>query len=153
MTRKSPRFELSVDVDEDDLQRVAQQNRNSLMKAYKARCDGIAQDLLDLLDPSVVFRVPESLPFGGTEKGLSGVIKGIGEMFTIWDRLSVEFEQFVAGGDLVIGYFRMAGVTKGRHEKYDHPGCAVFRFRNGKIIEWRTLYWDTHRLLDICASS
>jgi ketosteroid isomerase-like protein len=148
-----PCLELKLSLNErSGLTEEAGHNRELVVKAYEARLTGDAQALLRLLDPKIEFHLPKSLPYGGAYSGPDGVIKGIERLFAFWGQLEIDFEDFLAAGDLVIGYFHVKGAAA-TGKTYANPGCVLFRFKDGKIVEWRTFEADTHLIRELCAVS
>jgi uncharacterized protein len=87
----------------------------------------------------------DSLPYGGVYKGIEAFKKGIGIMFDAWSDLEFHIEQFTAGGDLVIIYMQLRATGKTTGKTFSFPVAEVWRFRDGKVVEMRPIYWDTHR--------
>ena len=106
--------------------------------------------LMRLLHPEVIFYEAASLPFGCVEKGPDGCVKGVQGMFSAWSRLGATFTEFTAAGDLVIAYMRLTGTSRNTGKIYDRPNWEMFRFREGKIVEWRPIYWDVHEVRQVC---
>lgn len=129
---------------------TATRNRESLERAYHVMLSGDMSALFALLAPNVQFHEAPSLPYGGSLNGIEAAQTGVGGMFAAWSELHVEIEEFVAGGDIVIAYIQMRAVSRASGEVYEGPVAEVFRFENGKITEWRPIYWDTHRVRQVC---
>lgn len=135
----------------DDISDIARDNRRTLIRAYEAQLAGDLDSWWSIFDPDVEFHEAESLPYGCSLKGLAAAQRGMAGMFAAWTHVDVEFEQFTAAGDLVIAYLRMRATSRKSGKVYDAPTAELFRFRNGKVIEWRPIYWDTHLVRDVCA--
>jgi ketosteroid isomerase-like protein len=150
-TLNPPSFELSIRLSEDSgLTDTARQNRELLYTAYKNMAAGDGEAIARLLDPEVVFIEAEGLPYGVSASGIEGALQGVAGMFGAWSQLRAEFLEFLAGGDLVIAYLIMTGIARATGQTYSGPTAELFRFRNGKIIEWRPIYWDTHAVRKVC---
>jgi len=54
-----------------------------------------------------------------------------------------EIEEFLCAGDPMIAYMVFTGVSRASGQTYTGPCAELFRFANGKITEWRPIYWDT----------
>lgn len=130
----------------------AQRNRALLHKAYVDMIAGKESALFDLLDPEVRFREAASLPYGCDVRGIDAALQGVGAMMAAWSVMDVVFEEFVAAGDLVIAYMYVKATARNTGKPYEGPCAEVFRFRNGRIIEWHPIYWDTHAVREACAS-
>ena len=145
-----PLFELSVNLaDGSGLTKTARANRDALIKAYRARLDGDAQALLSLLHPQVRFYDSSQLPYGREYRGLNGVVEGIKQLFSFWEKTEIEMTEFLAGGDLVMAYLQFRATTRDTGQLFDSPGGALYRFVDGKIIEWRTFFWNVHLIHEI----
>jgi uncharacterized protein len=149
MSNPNP-FDLILNVKDDGFNENAKKNRQALFDAYRAMIDGKSNALFDLLDDNVAFHEAPSLPYGGTLYGRSGAQSGVAGMFGAWSYLRVEIEEFLAAGDLVIAYMHLTNTSRATGKIYVGPVAEVFRFQNGKITEWRPIYWDTHAAREAC---
>ena len=132
---------------------VAAKNRRAVEDAYRAILKGEPGALFALLADDVQFHEAPSLPYGGSQKGIDGARAGVEGMFSAWSHLRVEIEEIAAGGDIVIAYLWMRAISRSSGDVYEGPTAELFRFKAGKIIEWRPIYWDTHRVRQICGLS
>jgi uncharacterized protein len=128
----------------------AQRNREALLKAYQDYIAGNTNALFDILDPDVRFREAASLPYGCDVRGRDAAMQGVAGMMQAWSSMDVVFEEFVAAGDLVIAYMQAKAVARATGRRYEGPCAEVFRFRNGRVIEWHPIYWDTHAVRAAC---
>jgi hypothetical protein len=89
--------------------------------------------MLELLDPQVEWRAPESLPWGGTFRGH----EGFREFFAIVVDQIAEFrrerQQYLEAGDRVVVLLRSIGRPKGGTE-FDVPEVHVCTVRHGRIV-------------------
>jgi ketosteroid isomerase-like protein len=147
-----PYFDLNIELGPDSgITETASHNRALLVAAYEAMVSGNDPEaLIRLLDPKVIFYEAASLPFGCIEKGPDGCVKGVQGMFSAWSSLRVTFMEFTAAGDIVIAYMRLAGVSRHTGKTYDQPNWEMFRFCDGRIVEWRPIYWDVHEVRQVC---
>lgn len=144
-------FDLKLLVDsKSDIDITARRNRTALIRAYEAQLAGDLESWWAIFDKEVEFYEAESLPYGVSSKGLEAAKQGVAGMFSAWSHLKVVFEEFVAAGDLVICYIQMTATSRKTGEIYQGPVAETFRFRDGKVIEWRPIYWDTHRVRELC---
>jgi len=150
-TFSAPQLELVLKLTEDSgLTDTARANREILVKAYQAMLDGNESALAEILDPEVRFYEAKGLPYGVEAEGIDGALAGVAGMFSAWSHLYTEFQEFLAGGDMVIAYLWMRATARETGEIYEGPTAEMFRFKNGKVIEWRPIYWDTHRVREVC---
>jgi ketosteroid isomerase-like protein len=144
-------FNLSVNLSAGSgLTDEARTNRELLLTAYHAVAAGSQEALVALLDPEVRFFEADSLPYGVAAQGIEATIAGVGGMLAAWRDITVEIEEILAAGDLVIAYLRFIGTARHTGRVYDAVCAEVFRFRAGRIIEWRPIYWDTHAVREAC---
>ena len=150
-TLSPPEFSLTLSLGEHSgMTDTANANRALILDAYERMFAGESEALAGLLDPDVLFAEAESLPYGVTVRGIAGARQGVAKMFTAWRSLAVEIHEFTAAGDLVIAYLTMKGVGRETADVYEGMTAEVFRLNDGKIIEWRPIYWDTHRVRQVC---
>lgn len=131
---------------EDGRFALAERNRNAVYEAYRAVEQGDMTKLVALLSPDVEFHEAPSLPYAISTKGIEATLAGVGGMFDHWSDLTAEIEELVATGDLVICYLLMTATSRATGKVYSGMTAETFRFRDGKIIEWRPIYWDTHEV-------
>jgi uncharacterized protein len=143
----APAFGLTFKAREGALDETAIRNRKIIYDLY-AETNGAG--IFDLLADDVVFRQAPSLPYGAELHGIEAAKEGFANVIGAWASLQVEVEELVAAGDLVIAYMMLEGVGKATGKSYSGPTAEVFRMRDGKIIEWRPLYWDTHAVRLAC---
>lgn len=141
-------FTLSLSLPEGPDEGAA--NRKILHDAYIAIDAGDGGALFALLDEEVEFIEAPSLPYGTHGTGIPAAQAGVAEMFKSWQHMHVDITHFTASHDLVIAYMQMSATSRATGEVYSGPAAEIFRFRNGKIVEWRPIYWDTHLARKVC---
>jgi limonene-1,2-epoxide hydrolase len=52
----------------------------------------------------------------------------------------------LAAGDIVIVYQTVTFRPRENSNSLTLPVSELFRFRNGKVIEWRALYFDSNKV-------
>lgn len=149
MSEESP-FKLIQNYPDNPIDDGARANAQLLIDAYKAMENGDEGALLQLLTDDCTFIEASSLPYGGIRKGPQGAMEGVGGMFEAWEHLTVTIEQMLAGGDLVIAYMHLVGTARATGKIYEGPTAELFRFKDGKVVEWRPIYWDTHAVRVAC---
>ena len=144
-------FELKLTLNENSgLTDVAKRNRDTLIHAYTEQIAGNWDAWWGIFDKDVVFSEAASLPYGCTLKGLEQTKTGVAGMFDAWSHLKVTIEEFTAAGDLVIAYIQMTATSRKTGQVFDRPIAEVFRFHDGKVVEWHPIYWDTHEVRKLC---
>jgi ketosteroid isomerase-like protein len=102
--------------------------------------------------PDMVVIDPESLPYGGTYRGLQGMVEVTTGLFEYVKDWKCETEKIIgdpAGDDFVLVQ-RMTGKTKSGRP-VDMPILEQYTFRDGLLIMIRPYYWDTKAILDLFA--
>jgi ketosteroid isomerase-like protein len=105
--------------------------------------------ILEILSPDVVFRVAESLPYGGVFVGHDGfreMGRRFGETWRILDGGTHEYVD--AGGGLVIASQAptFQSVATGRSVSFEM--VEYIRARDGKVVELVPYYFDTVKLVE-----
>ena len=129
---------------------IPARNRRLLFDAYTSLLAGDHDALFNLCAPDLTYILPPSLPYGCVKTGVEGARAGVAGAFGAWSRVKCEIQEFVATGDLVIAFMQVALTGRATGEVYEGPTAETFRFRDGRIIEWRVIYWDTHRVRKVC---
>ncbi len=112
-------------------------NVNVVEAAYAAFARGDIGGLLDLVDESVVWISPRTLPQGGEYRGKLAVAKFFENVGAAWEPLTLEVEQLgEVGDDVVVGVARLDGTRRGGNAT-GYGSTHVFRIRNGKITSFR----------------
>jgi ketosteroid isomerase-like protein len=109
------------------------------------------QQILDVLDPDVVFHVTPAIPHGGEHIGHEGFLK-LREAFTrAWILVSGGNHEYIDVGDGA----RAIVLTNPSVFKSRRTGTVVsFRMvelitvRNGKIVDFIPFYWDTVQIAE-----
>lgn len=124
---------------------VAEKNRIAVLDALDAVVAGDVESFWSMFDPDVVFHEADCLPdYGGVHKGLEATRRVFGRLSDVFSRNQVVFEQVLAAGDIVIAYQTISFEVKANGNTGTLPVAELFRFRNGKVIEWRALYFDSN---------
>jgi ketosteroid isomerase-like protein len=119
------------------------QNRQAVVAALKSIQAGDVEPFWALFDPDVEFHEAQCLPYGGVHKGADTarrVHASIRDHFELFP----ELQQVLAGGDLVIAHIAVTMRAHKTGKSAAFPVNEIYRFRGGKIVEWRVLYFDTH---------
>jgi ketosteroid isomerase-like protein len=145
------KYFLKMEVDSNsDIGEAAARNRVAVIKAYEAQYTGDWDTWWNLFDPDVEFQEAASLPYGTSVKGIEAAKQGVAGLFATWKELDMTIHEFVAGGDIVIAYLRLKATSRKTGKVYEGDTAEFFRFRGGKVVEWKAIYWDTHRVREVC---
>jgi ketosteroid isomerase-like protein len=132
------------------------QRFESLMGELLANASTLEQDdessragfeqVLELLDPDVVFRPPPAMPYGGDHIGHDGFLKmceGVAKAWNFDGADGFEFEFLDAGEDRVVLLASFTPVSRETGRPVPIRMVEVITVRDGKIIELVPYYWDT----------
>jgi ketosteroid isomerase-like protein len=150
---KPPKSKLTLSIPNGGLSETARANRELLAQAYRDMAAADGEAIIRLLDPEVFFTEAPSLPYGFEARGIGEVRKAIAGIHAAWRELRAEILEYLAAGDVVIAYMVITGISEATGREYKGPLAELFRFRNGKVTEWRPLYWDTHEVRAVCGLS
>lgn len=104
--------------------------------AYAALNRGDVAGFVRSLDTNVE-RI-EELPSGGTYRGLAAVMKHVADARETWAEGGCEPQRFRVVGDRVIAYVDVRVRLKKESGWREGRTADVFRFRDGKIVEFCT---------------
>jgi ketosteroid isomerase-like protein len=113
---------------------------------YETLLRGDLDGILDLLDPQVEWRAPESLPWGGVFHGHEGFREFFGKLFGQPVDSRREIRQYLSAGDRVVVLLRLFGRRKGHEVEIELPEVHIWTVRNGKILGLEA-YFDTAMFL------
>jgi uncharacterized protein len=131
------------------LEGIAARNREAIMRAYESLAAGNVDAWWSVFDPDVVFHEAACLPYGGTHRGLDAAKKANAGIFEAYDWSKAVIEDIAASGNMTIAYldFSCRGKATGRTTSF--PIAELYRFCNGKVVEWRACYFDVTLALDV----
>jgi ketosteroid isomerase-like protein len=135
------RFDLPEPPGEGDEEKT-ERNRKILMTAFDALAAGDVEGFWSIYDPDVVFHEPSSLPYGGAHKGLKATQQAVSRMSGAYAQMRTTFEEIVFARDIALAYQTITYRMKGNGNTGTMPVAELYRFREGKVIEWRALYAD-----------
>jgi ketosteroid isomerase-like protein len=121
---------------------VAARNRAILVDALDAAAAGAEANFWSIYDPDAVFHEADCLPYGGAHRGLDAVKAGFARIYQAFDRIHARFDQILVAGDIALAYQQIDFRVRGNGRTGSFPVAELFRFRDGKVIEWRALYFD-----------
>jgi uncharacterized protein len=107
---------------------------------YEAAARRDVDAILDLLDPEVVLRAPESLPWGGTFHGHEGVQEFFGKLAEEPVENRREVQEYLDAGDRIIVQLRLFGRAKGGATETEVPEIHVWTVRSGKLVDLEAIF-------------
>ena len=116
---------------------------------YAALGQGDYDRVETLLEEDFTLYQAESLPYGGSYRGVEGVQAFFGVFFGVWQRFrSEEVEYFELDEERVLALSRVIATTRAG-EEIDMPMAQLFRVKNQKLAEARPFYWDTAEVVRV----
>ena len=115
---------------------MSQPPADTVKDVYAAFGRGDIPAILETLDEAVDWRVPETLPHGGSFKGRDGVgsfFQGIGEH---WDGIQVDVEDIVSDGRLVMAVTHIHGTLRATGEQTGYRSVHVWTVDNGTAVRF-----------------
>jgi len=127
----------------------------SLMVQRLRTEDGVSAEersrqILELLDPDIVFHVTPSLPHGGDHVGHDGFFE-LGEAFTrTWNLIEGGNHEYVDAGDNRVIVLTNPSVFQSKEtgRVVSFRMVELVTVRNGKITEFIPFYWDTVAMVE-----
>jgi len=132
-----PLFRATPDHDEE-----AAGNRALLVGALERILAGEFDRFWDIFDPDVTFHEAACLPYGGAHRGLEATRAAYGRMAATFSKMRSVMEAVLASRDVVILYQTITFEVAANGRTGSFPVCEIFRFQQGKVIEWRANYFD-----------
>ena len=116
--------------------------RARVMQAIEQLASGDEEAFWAIFDADVAFHEAQCLPYGGTHRGLAATRGAHDTIYDYFESIQIELEQILAAGDIVIAYAWMTYRVRKNGRSGRFPLAEVFRFKDGKVIEWRLHYFD-----------
>jgi uncharacterized protein len=121
---------------------TAEVNRALLVGALEQIAAGNFEAFWDIYDPDVTFHEASCLPYGGEHRGLEATKRAYAQLSATFSEMKAVMEAVLASRDLCVLYQTITFRTAEAGVSASFPVCEVFRFKNGKVIEWRACYFD-----------
>jgi ketosteroid isomerase-like protein len=121
-------------------------NVDIVNSAYRSFAKGDIPGVIDLLDDSVSWSSPMTLPQGGQFDGKDGVVRFFETIGGAWESLSLDVEAVDAvSDDLVVSVVSLSGTLRGSGPA-SYGSTHAFTVRDGKITRFRE-YVDADKAL------
>ena len=122
---------------------MSEKNLEIVKKIYELGGKGDFAAFMALLDPNIVIYEADSLPYGGTHRGLAGVGALFKKLNEFVERFHAKPQQFFVSGDDVAALIRVTGKARSTGESIDMAVMEVWTLENGLATSIRPFYWDT----------
>ena len=123
-----------------------QENSKTILAIFRAIEDRDAAQFRALLQPDFEIHWPQSLPYGGTFRGVEPQPRGWGATWLPLQPTDSERKmdpQVIAaqGDDVVVLWHQRGRIPAG--ESIDEEVLGLYRFRDGKLARAQMFYFDT----------
>jgi ketosteroid isomerase-like protein len=125
---------------------IALANRKALLEVFEYFPSGDFNPFLALLDQEVTFHEAPCLPYGGSHCGIEATKRAFAEILATFSDARVEHHEVLTSGEYCIDYLTFRFRVAANGNTGTMPATEVFRFKNGKIVDWRVNYFDSHAL-------
>jgi ketosteroid isomerase-like protein len=116
---------------------LSAQDVQVLRDAYGAFARGDVPAVMAAFHEDITWEVPDTLPFGGTFQGHEGVGRFFGSLAETFDEISVEPQEYIDGGDVVVVIARDRVSAGGGTA--ETRAAHVWRMRDGKAAAFLEL--------------
>ncbi|MEV3984385.1 nuclear transport factor 2 family protein [Nonomuraea sp. NPDC049758] len=104
-------------------------------------------ELAECLDPEVVMYQADSLPYGGTWRGPSGIEQFMAAMSEAWQSLEFLEQKYVVDGGSVVVWNRGILRARATGRALETSVMQLMTIRNDRIAEIHPFYLDTSAVL------
>jgi ketosteroid isomerase-like protein len=123
--------------------------RQAYVNLDSGNVDGFFADFAE----DVVAYEADGLPYAGVFKSLSECRRLFNEMMTAWSHVQWDVKEFAGGGDIVVVAFDATFTARKSGKTFKMPILELWRFREGKVVELRPFYYDTHYIREAFLAS
>jgi hypothetical protein len=120
-------------------------NIDTVKKFYHELAAFNLRAALELLDDAFELVQAESLPYGGTYRGKSGVEAFFTRFFAFWKSFESAEVCYFANGDTVVVSSLAKGTTQ-QGTTLEMPMVQVYQLQHRKLLHVRPFYFDTAAL-------
>ena len=115
-------------------------NTERVQMLYAAFGRGDISAIMDSLSDDISWTAegPSGIPYHGTRNGKAEVLEYFTKMGSTEIDPELNMTEFVAEGDKVVGFGRLASTVAASGIRYDTPLAHLFEFRDGKVIRFVT---------------
>ena len=117
-------------------------NRQALIEVLDQLQRGEEEGFWALFDPDASFHEASCLPYGGSHQGIEAIKAAFYTMCATFSAMHTEFHEVLTAGDYCILYQSIQFTVAANGNQGGFPVAEMFRFRDGRIVEWRANYFD-----------
>jgi len=117
-------------------------NRQALLAAFDGLLTGDDARFWALFDPGASFHEASCLPYGGSHQGIEAIKRAYGEMSATFSAMRTVFHEVLTAGEFCILYQTITFKVAANGNTGSFPVAEMFRFKEGRIVEWRANYFD-----------
>ena len=114
-------------------------NKQIIKDAYEAMASGDVRSFVGVLDPGIVVREPDSLPYGGTYRGVQELMGMFAKAGPVLDSSRLAIDTLTADEDRVVAVIRIP-LRGGDGEALISEHWTM---RDGKAVELNVFWFDT----------
>ena len=122
---------------------LAEHNKQVVDRAYKLIFAGDFDGFFACFDEDATLSEPETLPYGGTFRGISNVKAAIQRMASHWSAFSLDFHEVLASDTTVAAVTTFNATSAKTGKKVSIPMVEVWRVKGDKITSVQPIYGDT----------
>lgn len=105
---------------------------------YEAFARGDVAAVVGLMDSSIVWYEAEALPYGGVYHGPDAVLENVFQAIARdWEPFAAAPREYIAAGSHVVVLGEYRGTHRASGRSFEAPFAHVFRFEDGRIVEFR----------------
>lgn len=117
-------------------------NRQALLAAFDGLLAGDDAGFWSLFDDDASFHEASCLPYGGSHQGIAAIKRAYAQMSATFSAMRTVFHEVLTAGEFCILYQTITFTIAANGNTGSFPVAEMFRFKAGKIIEWRANYFD-----------
>jgi ketosteroid isomerase-like protein len=91
-------------------------------------------------DPGLEYLEDPRWPGSGTYRGLRAIEARFAEYLEVFGAVEITVRELVDAGDHVVSVFHTRGESAQTGLPFEHEWAYVWRFRDGRVIEWRAYF-------------
>ncbi len=111
------------------------QNVEAIRETHQAYLRQDVEAMLGHLDEQIVWKVPDTLPWGGTYTSREDVAGFFALLLEYFDQYELHPQELLAAADRVVDIGVLRGRGKLNGEPFEIRYCMIWKMRDGKAVE------------------